>query len=266
VRQILFNLVGNAVKFTQSGVVRVEAVPLSSMTDPLFRLLFIVRDTGAGIPDDQLKSIFEPFVQGEGSFVRRYQGAGLGLSIVARRVKLLDGQLAIESEPGQGTAVYVSLPFAMPSLADREGFTRPCPPKPQGDALRILFAEDDSVTRLTVKKLLEKAGHAVSVAVNGREALEQLERAPFDLILMDIQMPEMDGVEATRIIRFADRFESVREVPIIAMTAYAMSGDRERFLGAGMDGYIAKPVDIDQLKALIGQVMSSRACREKEWE
>jgi CheY-like chemotaxis protein/anti-sigma regulatory factor (Ser/Thr protein kinase) len=255
----LINLVGNAIKYTTTGEVRVEVVALSKMADSIFRVLFIVHDTGEGIPEDQLESIFEPFVQGESSYVRRYQGAGLGLSIVGRVVDLLGGGLTIESELEKGTSVYVSIPLKMPALR----VTLPAKSYAgqslqSGHGLRILFAEDDTVTRTSIKKLLEKAGHHVTVAVDGFDALKKLEEGVFDLILMDIQMPQMDGLEATRIIRFQYRFEAVRDIPIIALTAYAMSGDRERFIGAGMNDYISKPVDIEALKEVIVRVMSRR--------
>ncbi len=256
-RQVLFNLVGNAVKFTQKGGIVVEVSALSDIMEASFRVLFVVRDTGVGIPDSQLESIFEPFVQGEDSYVRRYQGAGLGLSIVARVVHLLGGGIAVDSDPGVGTSVYVSLPFAMPSLETSRRKPKAKDAAPASSAaLRILYAEDDAVTRVSVKKLLEKSGHSVTAAVNGLDALAKLEAGEFDLILMDVQMPDMDGVEATRAIRFQDRFEAVREIPIIALTAYAMSGDREKFLNAGMNDYIAKPVDVEKLKVLIAKVMA----------
>ena len=259
VRQILFNLVGNAIKFTRSGGVHVEVHPLSFMCDARFRVLFVVRDTGVGIPEEQLGMIFEPFVQGEGSYVRRYQGAGLGLSIVGRLVKLLGAEMSIESAPGSGSAMYLSIPFKAPAATCRKRPGKSSKNVPAQDGpLRILFAEDDSVTRFMLKRLLEKAGHQVSVAVDGRDALDVLEKGEFDLILMDVQMPEMDGVEATRIIRFSDRFEAVRDIPIIAMTAYAMSGDRETFLAAGMNDYLAKPVDMDELKKVIAWTMARR--------
>ena len=257
VRQILFNLVGNAIKFTEKGGVRIEAYPLSSMRDACFRVLFIVRDDGIGISDDQLKVIFEPFVQGEESFIRRYQGAGLGLSIVARLIKLLDGELTVESELGTGTSIYVSIPFKMPCARQKgahgkEGFI---PPR-NHEKLRILVAEDDAVTRFTIKKLLEHAGHSVGVAVDGKDALRVLERSDFDLILMDIQMPEMDGLQATRTIRISDTFKLVRDIPIVAMTAYAKASDREKFLSAGMDDYIAKPVEMEQLNSVVARAMA----------
>jgi CheY-like chemotaxis protein len=230
------------------------------MADSIFRILFIVHDTGEGIPEDQLRRIFEPFVQVESSYVRRYQGAGLGLSIVGRVVELLGGALTIESEPGMGTTVYVSVPFKMPALRFFNSIK-----VPDGEynqtcrSFRILFAEDDAVTRLSIKKLLEKYGHYVAVAVDGFDALKQLDEDVFDLILMDIQMPKMDGLEATRNIRFQYRFEAIRDIPIIALTAYAMRGDREKFIGAGMNAYISKPVDIEALTEVIEKVMCKRA-------
>jgi len=257
VRQILVNLVGNAIKFSTKGVIRVEAVALSKMADCIFRVLFIVQDTGEGIPEDQLNRIFEPFVQGENSYVRRYQGAGLGLSIVGRVVDLLGGGLTIESEPGKGTAVYVSIPLKMPaSRVKSPGKSQDGESRRNGGSLRILFAEDDVVTRMAITKLLEKAGHRVVTVVNGIDALKKLEEDVFDLILMDIQMPKMDGLETTRIIRFQYRFEAIRDIPIIALTAYAMSGDREKFIGAGMNAYVSKPVNIEALEEVIAKVMS----------
>jgi PAS domain S-box-containing protein len=258
VRQILFNLIGNAIKFTQKGGLRVELSPLSCATPEACRVLFTVSDTGIGIDDDQVGSIFEPFVQGESSYVRRYQGAGLGLSIVARLAKLLGGEVSIESEEGAGTTIYLTIPFKHSPMHVAASRSKE-PVVDAGTGLRILFAEDDSVTRLTIKRLLEKAGHTVSVAVDGADALRILEHEQFDLILMDIQMPVMDGVEATRAIRFKDRFEAIRDIPIIAVTAYAMSGDREKFLGDGMNDYISKPVDIEALKAVIARVMGNES-------
>lgn len=255
VRQILFNLVGNAIKFSQGGSVRVEVSSLPSSTQDACRVLFTVSDTGIGIDDELLGRIFEPFVQGENSYVRRYQGAGLGLSIVARLVKMLGGEVAIDSEVGTGTTIYLTIPFKMPPLHATEPAPKPSA-LASGLGLRILFAEDDSVTRLSIKRLLEKAGYRVSVAVDGADALRILEQEQFDLILMDIQMPVMDGVETTREIRFKDRFAFVCDIPIIAVTAYAMSGDRDKFIGAGMNDYISKPVDIEALKSVIANVMS----------
>ncbi len=255
VRQILFNLVGNAIKFTQTGSVRIEAVALSDLPPGFFWVLFIVSDTGEGIADDQLGRVFEPFVQGDGSYVRRFQGAGLGLAIVERLVAMLGGGLTIESEVGQGTTVYVSIPFKVPAAQiEHPAAALQGAPQTRHEGRRILFAEDDSVTRLTVQRLLEKAGFQVRVVEDGQKALEALAADSFDLILMDIQMPNMDGLQVTKALRSQETFKSARDIPIIAVTAYAMAGDREKFLNAGMNGYISKPVDISELIALIAQV------------
>lgn len=258
-RQILFNLVGNSIKFTDTGEVRVDTAILPVTKGPLVRMLITVSDTGIGISDENIKRIFEPFIQAEDSYTRRFQGAGLGLSIVRRLTELLGGTLAIESAVGEGTTFYLSLPFKIPQWSakthahagkDRLDGQRP---------LRILFAEDDAVNLLAGKRILEKSGHTVVLANNGEEALQRLREHDIDLILMDIQMPKMDGVAATKAIRKFSADSQKATIPIIAMTAYAMAGDKEKFLAAGINNYIAKPIDIDALLELIQKVMSSQS-------
>ncbi|WP_051271353.1 PAS domain S-box protein [Fundidesulfovibrio putealis] len=262
-RQILFNLVGNAIKFTDTGEVRVEACLLPNQVGSAIRVLITVSDTGIGIPDESLKNIFEPFVQAEGSYTRRYQGAGLGLSIVRRLVKLLGGEMAFESTPGEGTTVYLSMPFTIPDKP--AGFTQEEEPRTQapspGSPLRILFAEDDSVSSIAGKRMLERAGYLVATARNGQEVLQLLAAQEFDLILMDIQMPVMDGVEAAKAIRAAGELGAKSAIPIIVMTAYTMTGDREKFLAAGMNDYIAKPVNRDELIKVIERVAGGNVTR-----
>ena len=257
-QQILFNLVGNAIKFTDHGRVCVEITPLGLQNDT-FRVLFAVYDTGIGIADALLRIIFEPFTQAEGSYTRRFQGAGLGLSIVRKLVAMMGGELAIDNTAGSGTAVYCSLPFKLPDslrpYADRtEQAARPGQPR----ALRILFAEDDAVSLLAGKRLLEKTGYSVDTAVDGQEALRRLGDQEFDLILMDVQMPTLDGVAATRAIRAGRAGREKANIPIIAMTAYAMAGDREKFLAAGMNDYVSKPVGMAELQAVIDRVMTGK--------
>jgi signal transduction histidine kinase len=249
-RQILFNLVGNAIKFTEKGRVRVEASALPAAGDNRQRVLFTVQDTGVGIAEDRLTDIFEPFVQAEGSFTRSFQGAGLGLSIVRRLVTLLRGGLTVDSAAGEGTTFYLSLPFALPGAPPAPAG----PPTPLSGARsglppRILLAEDDEVSLLAAARLLEKSGYAVTTAKDGQEAVRLFAEQDFDLILMDVQMPIMDGLEAARSIRESGAARA--GVPIIALTAYAMAGDREKFLAAGMDDYLAKPVQLDELTAAI---------------
>jgi len=258
-RQILFNLVGNAIKFTETGEVRIDVSLLPSSSDSSVRVLTTVSDTGIGIPDEYLKDIFEPFVQAEGSYTRRFQGAGLGLSIVRRLVKLLGGEVAIDSTSGEGTTIYLSLPFKLPKTEHKSvELAVDDAPIPSQVSSRILVAEDDSVSSLTCKRMLEKSGYSVTIAKDGQEALQRLTEQDFDLILMDVQMPVTDGVEATKAIRDASNLGAKSSIPIIAMTAYAMSGDREKFLAGGMNDYIAKPVDKAALVEVIERVLFSR--------
>lgn len=255
VRQILFNLVGNSLKFTETGSINLEMIPIGTPRDGMQRVLFTVHDTGIGIDEEKFGELFTPFVQVEASYTRRFQGAGLGLAIVKRLVELMDGSIFVESEPGRGTSMHVLLPFALPSGAARRerartGTEGSCP------GLRILLAEDDPSNQLYMQRALEKAGHTVVLAGNGVQAVECRKEADFDCVLMDIQMPVMGGVEATRLIREEERRTGRRPVPVIALTAYAMAGDRERFLAHGMDDYVSKPADLDKLEDAI-----AKACR-----
>ena len=254
VRQILFNLIGNSLKFTESGSITLEMTPLGSPQAGALRVLFSVHDTGIGIPSDKFGELFKPFVQVEGSYTRRYQGAGLGLAIVKRLVELMGGSIFVESEPGSGTSMHVALPFELPTAPQdhmpahsRDGETLP--------GLRILVAEDEPSNQLYMRRILEKSGHIVSLATNGRQAVDVWKEGDFDLILMDIQMPVMGGTEAVRLIRAEEVRTGRPAVPIIALTAYAMAGDRERFMALGMDDYIGKPAGSDALAATI-----ARAC------
>jgi len=246
-RQVLFNLVGNSLKFTGAGFVRVEVGPLPGGTEP--RVLFCVTDSGPGISDHQLKDVFTPFVQGEDSYVRRHQGAGLGLAIVKRIVGLMDGCLCVDSA-ANGTTVCFSLPMSA-SAAGQAAIHDPAPVKGGADGhlagLRILLVEDDAVSMFAARRVLEKAGHAVRTASDGSEVLPLLREHDFDVILMDVQLPVMDGLQATMGIRAETSLGDKSRIPIVAMTAYAMSGDREKFLAAGMDDYIAKPVSAREL-------------------
>ena len=253
-RQILFNLVGNAVKFTASGTVRVEICRLPSAPPGMVRLLLTVCDTGIGIARADLTRIFEPFVQAEGSFARRFQGAGLGLAIVRRLVGLMGGSICIDSEAGAGADISVSLPLELPDVQPAPLALETAVDAPASRGRRLLFAEDDAVSRMSGKMMLEKCGFAVTPARDGQEALDAFSREPFDAVLLDIQMPVMDGVAACRAMRDRDRFGERADTPIIAMTAYAMAGDRERFLAAGMDDYVAKPVDAGALRDALERV------------
>jgi len=254
VRQILFNLVGNAVKFTPQGVVRVTARRVERPGG--MAVNFRVVDTGIGIPSERLEEIFHPFTQVDGSAVRAHGGVGLGLAIVKRLVEMLGGHISVSSEPGRGTVIDATIPL-------QEGKTvRPAEePVFESELVRrhILVVEDDRVNQLALTRMLQKIGHSAVVAGNGQEALEALQKEHFDCVLMDIQMPVMDGVEATRRIRSAGNPDIPAAIPIIALTGHAMSGDRERFLAEGMSGYLSKPVDMDGLAVLIAEVTAGCA-------
>ena len=257
-QQILLNLTGNAIKFTERGRVEVSVEPCPIEGGEAENVLFIVRDTGIGIPENMREAVFEPFRQGEQTYTKNFQGAGLGLAIVRRLVSMLNGRILLEDTPGGGATFKVLLPFLKP---------RPGSPRQENEAvdesqdqsrLRILLVEDDEVSLQSCMRLLQKAGHRVDVAMNGKEALDAWGRTPFDLVIMDIQMPVMDGMAATRHIRNCPDAPDKSRIPIIAMTAYAMVGDKEKFLAAGINGYISKPVQIDELEKLIGRVMDKR--------
>ena len=257
-RQILTNLVGNAVKFTERGEVALE-VACETEQESSSTLHFVVRDTGIGIAADKLKVIFEAFAQADGSTTRRFGGTGLGLTISSRLAAMMGGRVWVESEEGLGSRFHFIARFGGASAAGSNGSHKPeaAVRGTPSDLLseeqpmaRILLAEDNPVNRMLTVRLLEKRGHRVTVAVDGREALDLLAKEAFDLVLMDIQMPQMDGFEATAAIREKERATG-DHLPIIAITAHAMKGDRERCLEAGMDAYVSKPILIEEMFAAI---------------
>jgi PAS domain S-box-containing protein len=254
VQQVVSNLVGNAVKFTEAGSVTVEASPLTPIEPGRCRVLFAVSDTGPGIPDDRLETLFQPFTQADEGWNRQYQGAGLGLSITKRLVSLMGGSLCMESRPGVGTTVYVSLSFGeaqVPLASAREELGTPIV---TAGPLKVLLAEDDRVSGIAAQRHLEKVGCQVTLVTDGRQALDALRRDRHDVVLMDVHMPVLDGVDTTQAIRRGEAGQANTAIPIIALTAFAMSGDREKLLKAGMDGYVAKPVDADTLIAELARV------------
>jgi signal transduction histidine kinase/CheY-like chemotaxis protein len=252
-RQIIINLVGNGLKFTAAGGV-IVSVHQAAGREGEVDLLFSVIDTGCGIPGDKQESIFEAFVQADASTNRRYGGTGLGLAISSQLVKLMRGRIWVESEVGLGSAFHFTATLAL-------GAALPAPAEPVTVAapdsaavpLRVLLVEDSVVNQSFAVRMLTRRGCTVTVADNGRKGLAQHASQPFDLILMDVQMPEMDGLEATAAIRQREKLTGVH-VPIVAMTAYAMKGDRERCFEAGMDGYVSKPVDAGELFRVIASV------------
>jgi signal transduction histidine kinase/HD-like signal output (HDOD) protein len=240
--QVVINLVGNALKFTEKGEV-VVSVKVADFKSEICTLQFSVKDTGIGIPADKLEAIFRPFEQADGSTTRKYGGTGLGLTISAHLVGLMGGRTWVESEPGRGSTFHFTARFAAaPAPEVSAAFAAP---PDGGRPLNILLAEDNPVNQRVASRTLEKRGHTVRVARNGREAVEAWQGQRFDVVLMDVQMPELDGFEATAAIRACEG--AGRRTPIIAMTAHAMKGDRERCLAAGMDGYVTKPFQVEAL-------------------
>jgi PAS domain S-box-containing protein len=258
VRQVLVNLVGNAVKFTHAGAITVSVDRAGCLADEGPDCLHVcVADTGIGIAADKLDSIFEAFSQADGSITRQYGGTGLGLTICSRLVSLMGGRIWAESAPGAGSRFHFTLPYAPVHAALAAPAAEvPSPARRAAPGLRVLLAEDNVVNQQLARKLLERRGHRVSVAQNGGEAVAAWQSGLFDLVFMDMMMPEMDGIEATRLIREAERARG-GHVAIIAMTANAMQGDRERCLAAGMDGYVSKPIDPAALEEEMARVVGA---------
>jgi len=246
-RQILINLIGNAVKFTRAGRVDVEVESETAGIDQV-RLNFRVRDTGVGMPPEVVANLFSPFYQGDATTTRQFGGTGLGLSICKRLVELMGGEIGVESTPGQGSLFQFSLPFTVVRAAPEPVEVASSELRP---GLRVLLVEDNLVNQKVAGVLLKKMGCQVGLAAHGEEALSSLRAESFDVILMDCQMPVMDGFEATRRIRAGDAGASAAVLPIIAMTANAMQGDREVCLEAGMNDYLAKPVARAELAAML---------------
>ncbi|NNE44902.1 MAG: response regulator [Gemmatimonadetes bacterium] len=256
-RQIVTNLVGNSIKFTNEGAVSVHleaGAPHESDPDDAVRVRLTVKDTGIGIPEDRQADVFRAFAQGDSSIAERFGGTGLGLAIVSELVKQMGGEVEVWSRPGEGTRIRCSLVFSRAANV-------PAGPQEGTDVrlpdLRILLADDSDVVRKLVFGILGDR-HWYAVARNGEEALEKFVPGRFDLVLMDIQMPGIDGLEVARRIRAAEH-ESGRHVPMVAMTAHALKGDRERCLAAGMDAYVSKPMRASELREAVAAVLAGES-------
>lgn len=259
-RQVILNLIGNAIKFTDHGSVIVSAGLETQMGDALV-LKFSVRDTGIGIPPEKCPLVFREFEQVDGSATRRFGGTGLGLAICRKLVELMGGAIWVESELGVGSTFYFTAQF---SLAESQPAFQPREPEELFELvrpLRLLLAEDNLINKRLAVNLLQKHGHAVTAVGTGKEAVEISSEQAFDAILMDIHMPEMDGIEATRLIRIRDAAEG-RHTPIIAMTASAMKEDRQNCLDLGMDAYVPKPISPDELFRTLAQNVDPALVRE----
>jgi PAS domain S-box-containing protein len=256
--QVLNNLLGNAVKFTENGEVSLRVSLVSAMA-PFRTLLFSVSDTGIGIPEDRIQDIFQSFQQLESTYDKRYAGTGTGLGLYISRalVERMGGVIGVRSKVGKGTRFYFTVPCGAvrPTFAAAE----PASGSHGGPPLSILLAEDERLNRLHLVFGLESLGHRVEAVENGHAVLNALEKARYDLVLMDIQMPEMDGVEAARRIRGGAVGAIDPSIPIIALSAYVTEKDRQRFFDAGMDAYASKPVEMEDLKRIIGRVVGRRS-------
>ncbi|MEE8525221.1 MAG: ATP-binding protein [Thermoanaerobaculia bacterium] len=262
-RQVLLNLIGNAVKFTPQGRVDVEALPeLEDGDEVLIR--FRVRDTGIGISPEAQSRLFAPFTQADSSTSRKFGGTGLGLAICYRLVEQMGGEMRLESREGEGSTFEFTARFR---ASRREARPRRHPtvetsseipprPRPAKGSFRLLLAEDNQVNQVVMLRQLEVLGYCADAVENGLEALKALSESDYDLVLMDCQMPELDGYETTRRIRLSER-ESDRHLPVVAVTAHAMKGDRERCMEAGMDDYLAKPFKVEQLAGLLERWLRS---------
>jgi signal transduction histidine kinase/CheY-like chemotaxis protein len=267
-KQILVNLLNNAFAFTKKGFVSVDispwrgqgderGVPLAPLGPGRSRLHFTIKDSGIGIAAHRHADLFEPFGTGASSLEKQYSGgAGLGLAVCKRLVTMMHGNIWFESREGQGSTFHFTVDFG---LADQERPPAPAQkPVPAGDApgrLKILLAEDEPVNRIFTVRALQKCGFTVLTAVDGKEALQMLSREPVDLVLMDIQMPRLNGLDATRAIRAGQVPGVDPAIPIVALTAFAMESDKVRGLEAGMDEYITKPFEMPMLMAAIQRVL-----------
>ncbi len=255
-RQVLANLLSNAVKFTDKGFVEVSV--RGNAIQEGFELRFDVFDTGIGVPQDKLDRLFMPFSQIDSSITRKYGGTGLGLAISKRLVEMMGGRIWARSDPGVGSTFSFTVKVKLPCMQPVQHKVKDLKPeiKPpieghfqQARPLSILLAEDNAVNQMVLLQMLRKIGYQADLASNGFDVLAALDRQAYDVILMDIQMPDMDGFEATR--RILARFPKMKRPRIIALTAHALNGDRERCLEAGMDSYLSKPVKIEDLQSAL---------------
>jgi CheY-like chemotaxis protein len=256
-RQILLNLLGNAIKFTEKGKVSVRVVLLRRDGDASCTLRASVLDTGIGIIPEKQATMFQRYTQAEASTSRKFGGTGLGLSISKSLVELMSGTIGLRSEPDKGAEFFFELPFgirAAPARTATGAATREAAAMP---ALRVLVAEDNEDNQILIELLLTKKGVDFTIVGNGEEALQQLDTAPFDLVLMDLEMPGMGGFEAVTVLREREQ-GTERRIPVIALSAHALVGYREKCLAAGMDDYLTKPIDSETLYATLDEYASRR--------
>jgi CheY-like chemotaxis protein len=252
IRQILINLCDNAIKFTAQGSVTID-VQCLRVDDAQWDVHFQVRDTGIGVPAEKQQGIFEAFSQADSSTTRQFGGTGLGLTICARLVALMGGRIWVESEPGQGSTFHFTVRLGRVAIkpAPVKNPTTQLAPVPEQHPLRILLVEDNRVNQMLATLLLEKWGHTVVLAENGQVAVDRFPTATWDIVLMDMQMPVMGGLQASTLIRALEGAE--QRTPIIAITANAMEADRQSCQQAGMDEFLTKPLSAPALQAMLAR-------------
>lgn len=252
--QIFVNLVSNAIKFTEKGEVVISANTVEENKD-IVVVEFSIKDTGIGIPQEKQQKIFELFEQATNSASRRFGGVGLGLSMVKRLVELQNGEIFLESTPGKGSEFYFRMPFVKLNDTEKDAETLPGlnDVEQSGKGIKVLIVEDNPINQLLVIKVLQKRGFDTAMAQNGKIAIEKYKNEDFDIILMDLQMPEMDGYEATRFIRAMNPDKA--HIPIVAMTAHTIHGELERCMAIGMNDYVSKPFSPEELNAKIQRLV-----------
>jgi len=258
ISQVLRNLISNAIKFTSKGHVTIKA-KLIDNENGLLRILFSVEDTGIGIVKNRMSKLFEPFEQIDNSYSKQYEGTGLGLAISKKIVKLWNGDLFVESQEGKGSTFYFTLPYKEASETHSQPLIDPesTITEKTKKSFKILLAEDEQVIKLSMVYFLKNEGHQVTAVSNGLAVIKSLKNEHFDVIIMDIQMPGVDGIEATRLIRNSQSEKFNPNIPIIGLTAYAMKGDKERFIEAGMNECFSKPADCHSILNCINKVLTS---------
>ena len=251
VSQVLINLISNAIKFTEKGSVTVYTKSKNS-SEHTIDIIFTVSDTGIGIPGEKAKHLFEAFKQADGTTTRRFGGTGLGLSISRNLAELMGGVISVTSEIGAGSTFLFTVPLGLSiktgSEVSHADFQVPEDPNDSLDGLSVLLAEDNEINQKVISEILKQEGIHVHIVHDGKQAVEAVKDNAYDLVLMDVQMPNMDGYEATGTIR---KIEGFTDLPIIALTANAMKGDREMCMDAGMNDYVAKPIVADELFRVI---------------
>jgi CheY-like chemotaxis protein len=249
--QVLNNLLMNAAKFTESGEIQ-TSIQIINKKDQNTTLLFEVIDTGIGIAPDILARLFQPFTQGDASISRKYGGTGLGLVISKRLVEAMGGEIGVKSLPERGSKFWFTIPLIECEPIVSSAPTKRGVPQDKKDA-RILLAEDNAINLQVILRILKTLGYQADAISNGLETLQAFKTKPYDLILLDCQMPEMDGYAVTREIR---KLETNHHIPIIALTAHAVDGDREKCLSAGMDDYLTKPINVKMLAETLKKWLS----------